>query len=124
MKPWKTILGICLVFVLGMLAGGLLAARIVDHRIRAFMQRGPDAVVELIETRLHRELHLDTTQRTDVDNAIQQARIHLKEVRHEVQPRVDQAFLQAESDIRAKLRSDQAEKFDKIIARTRAQWGQ
>jgi len=122
MKHWKTILGICLVFVLGMLAGGLLTARIVDRRIRAFMQRGPDAVVELIETRLHRELHLDAAQQADVDKAIQQARVRLKAVRHEVQPRVDEAFLQAEADIRAKLRADQAEKFDKIIARTRARW--
>jgi hypothetical protein len=123
MKHWKNILGICLVFLLGMFAGGLLTAKIVDRRFRAFLQRGPDAVVELIETRLNRELKLDPSQRVGVDKAIQNARAKLKVVREEIKPEVDEAFLGAESDIRLQLRPNQVEKFDEIISRTRARWG-
>jgi hypothetical protein len=122
MKNWKSILGICLIFLFGMISGGLLTARLIDKRIRHFLQGGPDAVAELIETRLNRQLHLDPAQREGVVKAITNARDRLNGARHEVQPKVDEAFSQAEQDIRKLLRPEQTAQFDTIVSRTKARW--
>jgi hypothetical protein len=122
MKNWKSILGILLIFVFGMITGGLLTARIIDKRVRHFLQGGPNAVAELIETRLNRGLDLDAAQRAGVANAITRARDRLKSARQEVQPKVDEAFAQAEREIRDLLRPEQAAKFDGIISRARERW--
>ena len=122
MKNWKAILGIFLIFLFGMLAGGLLTARIIDRRVRHFLHGGPTAVADLIETRLNRQLHLDPVQREGVVKAIAKARVRLTAARHEVQPQVDDAFAEAEQEIRALLRPEQTAKFDLILSRTTARW--
>lgn len=122
MRNWKALLGIGLIFLCGMITGGLLTARIIDKRIRNFLHGGPDAVAKLVETRLNRELHLDPTQRVGVVNAITNARGRLNHARHEVQPKVDEAFSQAEQDIRTLLRPNQTAKFDTMISRARERW--
>lgn len=122
MKHWKSILGLLLIFIFGVITGGLITARVLDNRVRNFMQGGPDAVGKLIETRLTRELHLDRSQREGVVKVITNARVQISAARHEVQPKVDQVLAQAEQDIRVLLRPEQTAKFDRIVSRTKDRW--
>jgi hypothetical protein len=122
MKHWKSILGLLLIFIFGVITGGLITARVLDNRVRNFMQGGPDAVGKLIETRLTRELHLDRSQREGVVEVITNARVQISAARHEVQPKVDQVLAQAEQDIRGLLRPEQTAKFDRIVSRTKDRW--
>ena len=62
MKHWKIILGILGIFLLGMIAGGLLTLRI-EHRLFA---KGPDAWARLVIRRLSFELRLDANQRAQL----------------------------------------------------------
>lgn len=122
MKNWKAILGMILIFASGMVVGGVLTARIIENRIRHFLQSGPDAVAAFVETRLNRDLDLDPAQRGEIARIITRARQTLSETRREAQPKVDDAFKQAERDIRAQLRPDQIGKYDEIVARAKEKW--
>lgn len=122
MKHWKSILGIGFIFLFGVATGGLLTARVIDKRIRDLLRGGPDAVENLVETRLTRELHLDPQQRAGVVKAITSARLRLREARNKVQPEVDGAFSQAELEIRSLLRPEQVARFDRVVSRTKGRW--
>ena len=122
MKNWKAILGLILIFASGMAVGGLLTARIIETRIRHFLQSGPDAVAAFVETRLNRDLDLDPAQRQEIARIIARARQTLSETRREAQPKVDEAFKQAEHDIRTLLKPDQIARYDQIVARAKARW--
>ncbi len=122
MKNWKAILGMILIFASGMVVGGVITARIIENRIRHFLESGPDAVAAFVETRLNRDLDLDPGQREEITRIINRARQGLADVRRETQPKVDEAFKQAERDIRAQLRPGQIGKYDEIVARAKAKW--
>lgn len=122
MKNWKAIAGVCLVFILGMMAGGLVTAGFVQNRIRHFIAGGPDAVSELIVHRLSRELRLDAAQRAQLESIVRGTREEIKGIRRGVQPRIDQTLGSAEQQVRSILRPAQIKKFDQIVSRARNKW--
>lgn len=110
MKNWKAIVGVLLVFVLGMMAGGLGTIGVIRHRL---VTRG---FSDVIVRRLSWELRLDAGQR-------QQVRIIVSEAQQEMRPVRERVFENAESKIRAALRPDQQAKFDELVAKSkRIQW--
>lgn len=122
MKNWKAIAGVCLVFILGMMAGGLITAGFVQNRIRHFIEGGPDAVSELIVRRLSRELRLEAGQRAQLESIVRGTREEIKGIRRGVQPRIDQTLGSAEQQVRSILKPAQVKKFDEIVARARSKW--
>ena len=118
MKNWKTILGIILVFVFGMLAGGLVTGKILQRRLR----QGPPAVSETIVRRLSVSLHLDQQQRDELRTIVRDAQQEMETVRKQVQPQFADVFDRAEGRVREMLRSDQREQFEQIVDEGRAKW--
>jgi len=48
----------------------------------------------------------------------------MKVIRKQIQPQVEELLTRSETKVRAILRPDQVEKFDKLIAERKAQWAE
>jgi hypothetical protein len=122
MNQWKSILGVLLVFLLGALAGAAVVHRVDRHNVEAvFSGRGGPAV-ELIVRRLSRSLDLDPAQRDQVRAIVTETRRDIVEIRKPVQSQVAAALDRSRARVRAILRADQQEKFDRIQAERRKRW--
>jgi len=122
MKNWKVIVGVIGVFLLGMMAGGLLTARLIQKRTqRAFMAGSPRAA-EFVTRRLDRELRLDEEQRRQVLTIMQATQHELREVYAEARPRIGGVLADSNRKVREVLRPEQQEKYDRILAERRARW--
>jgi hypothetical protein len=122
MKNWKTILGVVAVFVLGMLAGGLVTAKCFQHRIHQVLAGDQSVVSNMIVRRLGWRLRLDATQKGQLRAIVGEAQQEVKAVRKQVQPQVEEIVNRAIEKERVTLRPDQAEKFDKLVAERKAKW--
>jgi Spy/CpxP family protein refolding chaperone len=119
MKRWKSILGVLLVFLLGALAGAAVVHRVDRCRIEAVLSGRGGATVDLIVRRLSRSLDLDPAQRDQVRAIVTETRRDIVEIRKPVQAQVEAAIERSRVRVRAILRPDQQEKFDRIQAERR-----
>ena len=120
MKDWKAIVGVIAVFLLGIAAGGLLTLGIIRHQIAG----GAPVMGRLVERRLSWRLRLDATQREQLHTIVTDAQHQLHAVRRQIRPQVEVILDDAVAKERATLRPDQQEKFDRLIARSKARWQQ
>ena len=118
MKHWKIIFGIIGIFLLGMVAGGLLTLRIE----RRFAAKGPDAWAQVVMRRLSLELHLDAGQRDQLRDIVTVAKQEMKAVHDQTQPQLRVVLERTKDKARAMLRPDQQAKFDKLIADKHQKW--
>lgn len=123
MKRWKPILGILLVFLLGVLAGAAIDHRVCRQRFEAVLSGRGGATVDLIVRRLSRSLDLDSAQRDQVRAIVTETHRNIAEIRKPVQPRIEAAIERSRARVRAILRPGQQEKFDRIIAERRKRMG-
>jgi len=119
MKRWKSILGVLLVFLLGALAGGAAYHSFGHQMVEAVLSGRGGATVDLVVKRLTRSLDLDSAQRDQVRAIVTETRRDLVEIRKPVQGQVEAAFERSRLRVRAILRPDQQEKFDRIQAERR-----
>jgi len=118
MKKWKIILGITGIFLLGMVAGGLLTIRI-ERKLAA---KGPDAWARLVMRRLSWELKLDAPQREQLQGIVRDAQQEMQAVHDQTQPQIRAVLERAKDKTRAMLRAEQQPKFDKLIADKHKKW--
>jgi hypothetical protein len=114
MKKWKAIISIIVVFLLGSLAGALVTHEIYQHRIESFIRGEPKR--ELIVQRLSHQLNLDTTQLAQLRVIVKETHAGIKDVRKQIRPQIEEILESSQNRVRAILRSDQLEKYEKIIA--------
>jgi len=122
MKNWKAIVGVIAIFILGGLAGSITTIGLVRHRL--VHGHGSQMWQDLIVRRLSWELRLDRDQRTQLRVIVAQGHEDMKVIRKQIQPQVEELLTRSETKVRAILRPDQVEKFDKLIAERKAQWTQ
>ena len=118
MKNWKAILGVVLVFLLGVAAGGLLAGSLIHRRVQHVARGGPRGTEEAIVRRLSHRLDLDNAQQ-------EQLRVIVRESQREMEPvrkQMEEVLARAQTKIRGVLTPDQAVKFDKFVTEGRARW--
>ncbi len=115
MKKWKAILGITAVFLLGMVAGGLVVGRVVIHRMQRVAHGGTLFTAEQITRYLGRRLDLDATQRAEVLKIVEKTQAEIQQARQAAEPAVREAVRGAVGDVRAVLRPDQQEKFNQLV---------
>ena len=116
MKKWRAIASIIIVFVLGALAGALLTHKIYQHRVEGIMKGEPRKTTEFIVRRLDRELHLDADQLKQLRAIVEETHAEMKKVRRQFRPQIEEILARSQDKIRALLRSDQLEKYEKIVA--------
>jgi len=119
MKRWKSIVGVLLVFLSGALAGAAVMHRVDRQNVDAVLSGRGGATADLVVRRLTRSLDLDPAQRDQVRGIVTETRRDIVEMRKPVQPQVEAAFERSRVRIRAILRPDQQEKFDRIQAERR-----
>lgn len=114
MKKWKAIISIIVVFLLGSLAGALITHEIYQHRIESFIMGEPKR--ELIVRRLSHELNLDTAQSAQLRVIVKETYAEIRNVRKQIRPQIEDILESSQNRVRAILRPDQLEKYEKIIA--------
>jgi Spy/CpxP family protein refolding chaperone len=114
MKRWKSILGVLLVFLLGALAGAAVAHRVDRQGVEAVLYGRGGATADLIVRRLSRSLDLDPAQRDQVRAIVTETRRKITEIRKPIQAQVEATIEGSRARVRAILRPDQQEKFDRI----------
>ena len=117
MSKTKAIIGVCLIFILGIITGVSLTIKLVDNRVHDLAAGGPEKLGEVIVRRLDHELRLTGEQRAKIEQIVNSNRDKIKVLREQIQPQVVKLMESSTKDIRAVLTPEQATKFDQIIAR-------
>ncbi|HMK59913.1 MAG TPA: hypothetical protein VK452_02065 [Dissulfurispiraceae bacterium] len=115
MKGWKAIIGIVLVFLLGMMGGALTMHMFEQKKIYNMMNGDPAATKEYVVTRLNRELNLDSAQLNKLRDIVHETHSEMREVRRQIKPQIEEVLKRSQDKVRAILRADQLAKFDKIV---------
>jgi Spy/CpxP family protein refolding chaperone len=116
MERWKSIVGVLLVFLLGALAGAAVVHRVDRQRVESVLSGRGGVTVDLIVRRLSRSLDLDPAQQDQVRAIVTETRRDIVEIRKPVQPQIDATIERSRARVRAILRPEQQEKFDRIQA--------
>lgn len=124
MKNWKVLGGVLGVFLLGMVAGGLVTARFIRHRAQQAFAPGSPVAAEFIARRLGWELELDADQRRQVLAILVATQRELRAVHLQVRPQTEKVIAASNDQIRAVLRPDQQAKYDRLVAERRTAWRQ
>lgn len=119
-KNTKAILGILLVFLLGAASGALVTYLIHRVHMESFIRGGSAAREEVIVERLSLNLHLDSGQQEQVRGIVHETHGTMREIRRQMQPRIEATLEQGQERISAVLRPDQREKFAKMVAERKA----
>jgi hypothetical protein len=119
MKKWKAITTIVIVFLLGVLAGALVTHKVCQQRIDTVIKGEPGSMSKFIVRRLNQELHLDGAQLEQLRAIVQETHGEMKKVRRQFRPQIEEILMRSQDRIRAILRPDQREKYEKIIAERR-----
>ena len=123
MNRWKSILGVLLVFLLGALAGAAVVHRVDRQNVEAVLEGRGGATADLVVRRLTRSLDLDAAQMDQVRAIVTETRREIVEIRKPVHAQVMASIENSRARIRAILRPDQREKFDRIRAERRKRRG-
>ena len=120
-KRWKSLLGVALVFVLGLVSG----AAITMYAHFRFLTRPdlPDRIGAIALRHLTRELDLTEEQRKVVREAMMESRRELRELQREMGPKMDATFAKTRERIRAVLDDEQQKKLDELASRRGAVMG-
>ena len=116
MKNFKAIAGILLVFLLGAAGGALVTHMIHETRLEHFISGGHRMREDIIVQRLTRKLDLDSSQQEQVRAIMHETHDGIRQVRSRFHPQIEALLTAGQDRIKAVLRPDQREKFDKIIA--------
>jgi len=120
MKKWKIIVSVILVFLLGALAGALVIHKVDQHRIAGIIRGEPGAVGELIVQRLNHKLHLDPQQVEKLRVIVYETHDEIRNVRKQFRPQIQEILDRSRNRVRAILRPDQLEEYEKIVAERKA----
>jgi len=120
MKKWKIIVSVIFVFLLGALAGALVIHKVDQHRIAGIIRGEPGAVGELIVRRLNHKLHLDQEQVEKLRVIVYETGDEIRNVRKQFRPQIQEILERSRNRVRAILRPDQREEYEKIIAERKA----
>jgi hypothetical protein len=116
MKGWKAVISVILIFLLGGIAGALLMHRTDQQKIESIMHGEPGTTREFIVTRLNRELSLDSAQLEQLRTIVRETHAEIRSVRKEYRPQIDEVIKRSQDKVRAILRPEQLETFNKLVA--------
>jgi hypothetical protein len=116
MKQWKAIASVILVFLLGAMTGALVTHTIYRQKMENIIKDEPRTIREVIVQRLDRKLSLDPAQLEQVRAIVRETHSEMKNVRKQIRPQIDDILTRSQAKVRAILRPDQLEKYEKILA--------
>jgi aspartyl-tRNA synthetase len=120
MKNAKAIIGVVLIFVLGIASGALLMHMSYKSRMESFVSGKPGMREEILLNRLDKKLDLDEQQRVAVRQIIRGTQAEMKEIRKQYRPQIVKALEKSRAEVRKLLRPDQQIKYDQYLAERKA----
>jgi hypothetical protein len=120
MKNWKAIVGVFAIFLLGMVAGGLVVGGVVARRVHRLRQGQPVFTATEVTRFLQRKLDLDATQRDKVRAIVSDAQGQALKVSRSTDEQVWGIITNAVAQMRPALRPGQQEKLDQLLAERRS----
>jgi hypothetical protein len=117
MKNTKVIIGILLVFALGVIVGGLTVRIVYEKRYDAILSGDLQARDTAIMNRLSKSLVLDYEQRKQILTIIQDGLQEIAGIHQRTRPEILAVLEKNRSLIRKVLRPDQVARYERIIAR-------
>ena len=120
-RNWAGILGVCLVFALGMVSGAAVTVQVLRARTEQmlFSPQAGATMMDRVGDRLNARLNCDANQRAQLREILFDARRDLRQTKLQIAPQLREVFGQTAARIRGILREDQIRTFDAMIARTR-----
>jgi Spy/CpxP family protein refolding chaperone len=115
MNNWKSLLGVGLIFALGMVTGGFVTAVFTKRAVDHVVDGGTNAARGMIVARLGRQLSLTVEQKERLVAIVTRAQDEIRVARREIQPRIDRTLDQSEGEIRAILTPEQTPRFDRLV---------
>jgi len=116
MKSSRPIIGVVLVFVLGVLCGSLATHMLYKCRFDSILSGSALSREAGIVRRLERKLELDDGQREQVRAIVHDAQEEIKTVRSRIHPQTEAIIEKAQSKIRAILTPEQGRRYEQMIA--------
>ena len=120
-RNWAGILGVCLVFALGMVSGAAVTIQVIRARTEQmlFSPQAGATMMDRVGNRLSARLNCDPQQRDQLRDILFDARRDLRQTRMQIAPQLREVFSQTAGRIRGILHEDQVKTFDVLLARTR-----
>ncbi len=112
MKRSKLFIGLFLVFILGVLAGGLGVGLYVKHQRTTFLESRHGRHTDFILQKLTRKLELSSEQHKEIKAILSDAEKSMLAFREKNRPEIEAIFKEHEQRIRSILSEEQREKFD------------
>jgi hypothetical protein len=112
----KAIIGVVLVFVLGILCGILATHLMYKYRIESILSGRAQTREEAIVSRLDRKLDLDDRQEEQIRTIIHETHEEIKALRNQLRPQTEALIEQAQAKISIILTPVQQNKYEQIIA--------
>ncbi len=114
MNQFKLIIGVVLVFAVGIMVGAIGTGVYYNNRIQMFSAGGPptDVKVRMLLDEFSRDLELTETQRVEIGKILQDAQDQISELRRKTFPETEEINDKCLELIREKLNDKQREKFN------------
>ena len=114
MNRLKLIIGVILVFAVGVMVGAVCTGLYYNKRIEIFSAGGPptDVKVRMLLDEFSRDLELTDTQRSEIEKILRDAQDQISELRRKTFPETEEINDKSLELIREKLNDKQKEKFN------------
>jgi hypothetical protein len=116
MQRSRAILGVVLIFVLGLVCGLLAANLLYNYRIESIITGRAESREEAIVKRLDRKLDLDDRQEEQVRAIVHETQEGIKTLRTTLRPQTEAIIEKAQARIRSILTPEQRTIYEKMIA--------
>lgn len=116
MKRSRAILGVVLIFVLGVVCGGLAANLLYNYRIESIITGKAENKEDAIVSRLDRKLDLDDRQEEQVRAIVHETQDGIRALRATLRPETEAIIEKAQARIRTILTPGQRTIYEKMIA--------
>jgi hypothetical protein len=115
-KNGRAILGVVLVFILGIICGVLVTHLLYNYRIESILTGREQTKEEVIVGRLDKRLDLDERQEEQVRTIIHETHEEIRALRNKLRPQTEEAIEKAQAKISIILTPEQRKKYEQMIA--------
>lgn len=116
MKQSRPVIGVILIFLLGILSGALGTHLWYTYRIESIISGSAHSREEYIVSRLGRKLVLDDRQKDQVRAIVHETKEAIKALRKPLRPQTEAIIEKSQAKILVLLNPEQQRKFQQIIA--------
>jgi hypothetical protein len=117
MKQRRSIYGVIMVFLLGIVCGSLATHLLYSYRFDSIIKGRGETREETLVNRLERKLKLDERQLVQVRSIVHETHEGVMALRRQLRPQTEAVIEKSQAKINAILTPEQREKFAQMIAR-------